>query len=165
MLDSTDPGAILAVERAIELDKTMFVVSSKSGGTIETLSQMRYFYERCGGDGSHFCAVTDPGSPLVEEAKSRGFRRVFEADPNIGGRYSVLSHFGIVPAALAGIDIEGAAPGRPGGRAELPEPGAGVELGALAGRGRRRAGAAGRATRPPSPSTSPSRASGSGSSS
>ncbi len=107
VLDSTDPGAILAVEQAIDLDKTMFVVSSKSGGTIETLSQMRYFYERCGGDGSHFCAVTDPGSSLVDEAKSRGFRRVFEADPNIGGRYSVLSHFGMVPAALAGIDIEG----------------------------------------------------------
>ena len=106
VLDSTDPGAILATERSIDLDKTMFVVSSKSGGTIETLSQMRYFYERCGGDGSRFCAVTDPGSPLVEEAKSRGFRRVFEADPNIGGRYSVLSHFGLVPAALAGIDIE-----------------------------------------------------------
>ena len=107
VLDSTDPGAILAVEQAIDLDETMFVVSSKSGGTIETLSQMRYFYERCGGDGSHFCAVTDPGSSLVDEAKSRGFRRVFEADPNIGGRYSVLSHFGMVPAALAGIDIEG----------------------------------------------------------
>jgi transaldolase/glucose-6-phosphate isomerase len=105
VLDSTDPGAVLAVERAVDLDKTLFLVSSKSGGTVETLSHMRYFYERSGGDGSHFVAVTDPGSPLVEEAKSRGFGKVFENDPNIGGRYSVLSHFGLVPAVLAGVDI------------------------------------------------------------
>ena len=106
VLDSTDPGAVRDVESAIDLDKTIFVVSSKSGGTVETLSHMRYFYERCGGDGSHFAAVTDPGSPLVAEAEKRGFRRVFEADPNIGGRYSVLSHFGLVPAALAGVNVE-----------------------------------------------------------
>jgi transaldolase / glucose-6-phosphate isomerase len=107
VLDSTDPGAVLAVERGIDVDKTLFVVSSKSGGTVETLSHMRYFYERTGGDGSRFCAITDPGSPLVEEARKRGFRRVFENDPNIGGRYSVLSHFGLVPAVLAGVNIEG----------------------------------------------------------
>jgi transaldolase / glucose-6-phosphate isomerase len=96
---------VLGTERAVDLDKTLFVVSSKSGGTVETLSHMRYFYERCGGDGSRFVAVTDPGSPLVEEANHRGFRKVFEADPNIGGRYSVLSHFGLVPAVLAGVNI------------------------------------------------------------
>jgi transaldolase/glucose-6-phosphate isomerase len=106
VLDSTDPGAVRDVERQIELDKTLFIVSSKSGGTIETLSHMRYFYERCGGDGSRFCAVTDPGSPLAELARERGFRRVFENDPNIGGRYSVLSYFGLVPAACAGVNIE-----------------------------------------------------------
>ena len=106
VLDSTDPGAVLALERSVDLDKTLFVVSSKSGGTIETLSHMRYFYERAGRDGSRFCAVTDPGSPLVELARERGFRRVFEADPEIGGRYSVLSPFGLVPAALAGVNIE-----------------------------------------------------------
>ena len=106
VLDSTDPGAVLAIERAVDLDKTLFVVSSKSGGTIETLSHMRYFYERSGGDGKRFVAVTDPGSPLVDIARERGFRRVFEADPDIGGRYSVLSHFGLVPAVLAGINIE-----------------------------------------------------------
>ena len=106
VLDSTDPGAVLATERAIDLERTLFVVSSKSGGTIETLSHMRYFYERSGGDGSRFCAVTDPGSPLVEIARERGFRHVFEADPDIGGRYSVLSHFGLVPAALAGVNVE-----------------------------------------------------------
>jgi len=107
VLDSTDPGAVLATERAIDLDKTLFVVSSKSGGTIETLSHMRYFFERTGGDGSRFCAVTDPGSPLAELARERGFRRVFENDPEIGGRYSVLSYFGLVPAALAGVNVEG----------------------------------------------------------
>jgi transaldolase / glucose-6-phosphate isomerase len=106
VLDSTDPGAVLATERAIELDKTLFIVSSKSGGTIETLSHMRYFYERTGGNGSQFCAVTDPGSPLVELARERGFRHVFENDPDIGGRYSVLSYFGLVPAACAGVNIE-----------------------------------------------------------
>jgi transaldolase/glucose-6-phosphate isomerase len=106
VLDSTDPGRVLAVERAVDLDKTLFVVSSKSGGTVETLSHMRYFYERTGGDGSRFCAVTDPDSPLVDLARERGFRRVFENDPDIGGRYSVLSYFGLVPAALAGVNIE-----------------------------------------------------------
>ena len=107
VLDSTDPGAVLAVEGEIDIDKTLFVVSSKSGGTIETLSHMRHFYERAGGDGSRFCAVTDPGSPLIDEANERGFRRVFENDPDIGGRYSVLSYFGLVPAVLAGVNVEG----------------------------------------------------------
>ena len=106
VLDSTDPGAVRDTEQAVDLDKTLFIVSSKSGGTVETLSHMRYFYERTGGDGSRFCAVTDPGSPLVELAREHGFRRVFENDPNIGGRYSVLSYFGLVPAALAGVNIE-----------------------------------------------------------
>ena len=105
VLDSTDPGAVLAVERGIDIDKTLFIVSSKSGGTIETLSHMRYFFERNGGDGSRFCAVTDPGSPLAALARERGFRKVFENDPDIGGRYSVLSYFGLVPAALAGVNI------------------------------------------------------------
>ncbi len=106
VLDSTDPGAVRDVERQVDLDKTLFIVSSKSGGTVETLSHMRYFYERTGGDGSRFCAVTDPGSPLGELARERGFRHVFENDPDIGGRYSVLSYFGLVPAALAGVNIE-----------------------------------------------------------
>jgi transaldolase / glucose-6-phosphate isomerase len=105
VLDSTDPGFILETERAVDLERTLFIVSSKSGRTIETLSHMRYFYERCDRDGNRFCAVTDPGSPLVEEARERGFRHVFEADPEIGGRYSVLSHFGLVPAVLAGVNI------------------------------------------------------------
>jgi transaldolase / glucose-6-phosphate isomerase len=106
VLDSTDPEAVLEVERSVDLDKTLFIVSSKSGGTIETLSHMRYFYERSGKQGSHFVAITDPGSALIDEADSRGFRRVFENDPDIGGRYSVLSYFGMVPAALMGVNVE-----------------------------------------------------------
>jgi len=106
VLDTTDAGAILALERSLDLSKTFFVVSSKSGGTIETLSHMKHFYELSGGNGGQFAAVTDPGSPLVAEARERGFRRVFESNPNIGGRYSVLSHFGMVPAALMGVDVE-----------------------------------------------------------
>ena len=114
MLDSTDPGAVLAVERAVDLDKTLFIVSSKSGGTIETLSHMRYFYERTGGDGTRFVRGHRPGQPADRRsANERGFRRVFENDPDIGGRYSVLSYFGLVPAALAGVNIEAhAAPRR-----------------------------------------------------
>jgi len=106
VLDSTDPGAVLELERSLDLDKTLFIVSSKSGGTIETLSHMRYFLERSGGDGKRFVAITDPGSPLVDLAGENGFRRVFENDPEIGGRYSVLSLFGLVPAALMGVNIE-----------------------------------------------------------
>ena len=106
MLDSTDPGAVLEVERSVDLEKTLFVVSSKSGGTVETLSHMKHFYERVGRVGQQFVAVTDPGSPLVAAAKERSFRRVFENDPDIGGRYSVLSYFGLVPAVLMGVSIE-----------------------------------------------------------
>ncbi|HEX2396896.1 MAG TPA: bifunctional transaldolase/phosoglucose isomerase [Solirubrobacteraceae bacterium] len=111
VLDSTDPAAVLAVERSVDLSRTLFVVSSKSGGTIETLSHFRYFHDKVAqqvGDeaGSRFVAVTDPGSPLVELAHEHGFRRVFENDPDIGGRYSVLSYFGLVPAALMGVAIE-----------------------------------------------------------
>jgi transaldolase / glucose-6-phosphate isomerase len=106
VLDSTDAGAILELEGKIDIGKTLFIVSSKSGGTIETLSHMKYFYDRTGENGDQFVAVTDPGSGLVDLAKERGFRKVFENDPNIGGRYSVLSYFGLVPAALMGVDVE-----------------------------------------------------------
>jgi transaldolase/glucose-6-phosphate isomerase len=106
VLDSTDAGAILDVEAKLDLEHTIFIVSTKSGGTIETLSLARYFESRLGGDaGEQFIAITDPGSSLVELADQHGWRCVFLADPNIGGRYSALSHFGMVPAALAGIDI------------------------------------------------------------
>jgi transaldolase/glucose-6-phosphate isomerase len=106
VLDTTDGEAVVGLERSLDLAKTFFVVSSKSGGTIETLSHMNWFYAKTGGNGAQFAAVTDPGSPLIAEAERNGFRRVFRNDPNIGGRYSVLSHFGMVPAALMGVDLE-----------------------------------------------------------
>jgi transaldolase / glucose-6-phosphate isomerase len=106
VLDSTDPGAVLEVERNIPMDSTLFVVSSKSGGTIETLSHFRYFHSKVS-DGKHFVAVTDPGSPLVDIANENNFRSVFLNDPDIGGRYSALSYFGLVPAALMGVNVRG----------------------------------------------------------
>ena len=105
VLDSTDARAVHALGEAIDVRKTMFVVSSKSGGTVETLSHFEYFWDQSGGKGDQFVAVTDPGSPLQELAEKHGFARVFCNDADIGGRYSVLSYFGLVPAALAGIDV------------------------------------------------------------
>jgi transaldolase/glucose-6-phosphate isomerase len=107
VLDSTDAGAVAELERTVDLAKTLFLVSSKSGGTIETLSHFRHFFEKTGGNGSQFVAITDPGSPLEKLAGERGFRRVFANDPDIGGRYSVMSYFGIVPAVLMGVNIRG----------------------------------------------------------
>jgi transaldolase/glucose-6-phosphate isomerase len=104
VLDSTHPDQVKATADAIDLDKTLFIVSSKSGGTIETMSQFKFFHERQG-DGAHFVAVTDPGTSLAELGREHNFRRVFENDPEIGGRYSALSYFGLVPAALLGVDI------------------------------------------------------------
>jgi glucose-6-phosphate isomerase len=105
VLDSTDADAVRAVDETIEPATTLFLVSSKSGGTIETLSAFHHFWERTGGDGSRFAAITDPGTSLQDLARERGFRRVFCNDPEIGGRYSALSYFGLVPAAVAGIDV------------------------------------------------------------
>jgi transaldolase/glucose-6-phosphate isomerase len=111
VLDSTDPGAVLEAERAIDLKSALFVVSSKSGGTIETLSQFRYFHARASealGEeeaGKHFVAITDPGTSLADLAREKGFLHTFVNDPEIGGRYSVLSYFGMVPAALMGVDV------------------------------------------------------------
>jgi hypothetical protein len=99
VLDSTDPDTILEVQNEVDLQKTLFVVSTKSGGTIETLSLFEHFHSLVG-DGGHFIAITDPGSAIVELAKKHDFRACFENDPNIGGRYSALSLFGLVPAAL-----------------------------------------------------------------
>jgi glucose-6-phosphate isomerase len=105
VLDSTDADAVRDVEAEIDVTKALFVVSSKSGGTIETLSAFHYFWEKTGGNGTQFVAITDPGSGLAALGEERGFRRVFLNDPNIGGRYSALSYFGIVPAALLGADV------------------------------------------------------------
>jgi transaldolase/glucose-6-phosphate isomerase len=111
ILDSTDPAQIQRMVAALTIDKTLFIVSSKSGGTTEPNALMDYFFarvsEKLGGRaGHHFVAVTDPGSSLEKTAKARGFAHIIHGEPSIGGRYSVLSPFGLVPAAAAGIDIE-----------------------------------------------------------
>jgi glucose-6-phosphate isomerase len=105
VLDTTHPAAIRAVERSIDLERTLFISASKSGGTLETRSHTDYFWERAGHRGACFVAITDPGSGLEALADERGFRRVFAGEPTIGGRYSALSPFGIVPAALMGVDV------------------------------------------------------------
>ncbi|HEY7619617.1 MAG TPA: bifunctional transaldolase/phosoglucose isomerase [Solirubrobacteraceae bacterium] len=106
VLDSTDAGAIRSVQEAIDLDHALFLVSTKSGGTIETLSLFKHFWS-LRGDGNAFVAITDPGSGLEDLAREHGFRRTFLNDPDIGGRYSALSFFGLVPAALMGADVAG----------------------------------------------------------
>ena len=112
MLDSTDPAQIRAIEQAIDLEKTLFIVSSKSGSTLEPNIFLDYFLDRVsmveGKDkaGKHFVAVTDPGSSLERRAKQLGFAHIFHGVPTIGGRYSVLSKFGLVPAAAMGLDIK-----------------------------------------------------------
>ncbi len=110
MLDTTDPMAVRELEARLDLNHTLFIVASKSGTTTETLSLYRYFYDRVSQQvsdppGGHFMAITDPGSFLVEEAARQHFRHCFENPDNIGGRYSALSYFGLVPMALLGIDI------------------------------------------------------------
>jgi len=109
VLDSTHPSAVLAEEEKLDLQRTLFLVSSKSGTTLETLSLYRYFWNRVSQavekPGRHFVAITDSGSALQKLAIDRGFRRVFEANPDVGGRYSALTYFGMVPAALIGMDI------------------------------------------------------------
>lgn len=106
VLDTTHPRAIRALEAELDLERTLFVVSSKSGTTLETRSHADYFWHRAGKEGSRFVAITDPGSALEELARQRRFRRCFAGEPTIGGRYSALSPFGIVPAALMGIDVD-----------------------------------------------------------
>jgi transaldolase/glucose-6-phosphate isomerase len=106
MLDSTDPASVLAVEEAIDPQQTVFLVSSKSGGTIETLSFFRHFYQMTGERGEQFIAITDPASSLEALAKEKGFRDTFLNPADIGGRYSALSYFGMVPAALIGLDLD-----------------------------------------------------------
>lgn len=111
VLDTTDPDAVLAQRAQCDAGKTLFLVSTKSGGTIETVSLMKYFYaqtctalgrERAG---AHFAAITDPGSGLEKMANDLHFRKIFRNDPEIGGRYSALSFFGLVPAGLIGMDL------------------------------------------------------------
>jgi transaldolase/glucose-6-phosphate isomerase len=112
MLDSTDPEQIRALERAVDLGTTLFIVSSKSGSTLEPNIFMEYFHDRVAAvrgldkTGEHFVAVTDPGSSLEQRAKQLRFAHIFHGVPSIGGRYSVLSKFGLVPAAAMGVDVK-----------------------------------------------------------
>jgi transaldolase / glucose-6-phosphate isomerase len=106
VLDTTHPTAIRNLEARIDLDRTLFISASKSGSTLETRSHTDYFWELTGKRGASFVAITDPGSALEQTATERGFRRVFSGEPTIGGRYSALSPFGIVPAALMGVDLD-----------------------------------------------------------
>ena len=105
VLDSTDASRIRAIEGAIDLRRTLFVVSSKSGGTIEPLSLFAHFFSLLQEEGNRFVAITDPGSGLEALAAKHAFLRTFAGDPNIGGRYSALSAFGIVPGALTGVPV------------------------------------------------------------
>ncbi len=110
VLDSTDPGQVLAVhDKLADPAKTLFLVSSKSGGTLETLSFFKYFYDIVGqakdNPGENFVAITDPGSSLEKLAKEKGFRRIFSSPPEVGGRYSALTYFGLVPATLMGVNL------------------------------------------------------------
>jgi hypothetical protein len=112
VLDSTVPASVNGVEKKIDLARTLFLVSSKSGGTTETMSFYKYFYDRVRnvkGDNAaeKFVAITDPGTSLEKLAREKNFRRVFHGQADIGGRYSALSNFGIVPAALMGVDVRG----------------------------------------------------------
>ncbi len=112
VLDSTDPDAVRSHAQNLDPATTLFIAATKSGSTVETLSFLKYFYQRtavtvgAGAAGAHFVAITDPGSGLADLAAELGFRQVFLNDPEIGGRYSALSCFGLVPAALIGVDLE-----------------------------------------------------------
>lgn len=105
VLDSTDPRAVAAAAPGGDVARTLFLVSSKSGTTQETDSLYRHFWDGTGGRGGQFVAITDPDTPLARLAGERGFRRTFLNPKDIGGRYSALSYFGLVPAALIGIDV------------------------------------------------------------
>lgn len=105
VLDSTDPDVIAEFAERIDAEKCLFIIASKSGTTTEPNVFYKFWYDRVK-SGENFVAITDPGTPLVEIAKEQGFRRVFLNQADIGGRYSALSYFGMVPGALMGVDIE-----------------------------------------------------------
>jgi transaldolase/glucose-6-phosphate isomerase len=144
VLDSTDPAQIARVEAEIDPTRTLFIVSSKSGSTLEPNILEAYFYaaveQAVGANaaGGHFIAVTDPGSSLDKAAPEKGFRRVFHGIPSIGGRYSVLSNFGMVPAAVMGLDVRAflasaAMMARACGASAPPAANPGLELGLVVG--------------------------------
>jgi len=143
ILDSTDPAQIAALHARVDLAKTLCIVSSKSGGTLEPNIFKAYFWDAMqkavgGKAGRHFVAVTDPGSKMQHVAEADGFRRVFMGDPSIGGRYSVLSNFGMVPAAAMGLDLKAflhsaALMVRSCAAGTSPDENPGVRLGAILG--------------------------------
>jgi transaldolase/glucose-6-phosphate isomerase len=111
VLDTTDPGTVLALRRGLDLERTLFIAASKSGTTTETLSHLAYFWQetlRAGvrSPGHHFAAITDAGTELERIASERGFRWTFLNPPDVGGRYSALSYFGLVPGAMMGVDVQ-----------------------------------------------------------
>src|SRR4029077_2916782 len=144
VLDSTDPAQVRTMEKSVDLSKTLFIVSSKSGSTTEPNVMKDYFFARVSETigaakaGHRFIAVTDPGSSLEKAASKQGFARVFHGDPTIGGRYSVLSPFGLVPAVTAGLDVRALiqptlAMMRPCGADVPPHENPGVQLGLAMG--------------------------------
>ncbi len=144
VIDSTVPGQVLSVENRLDLATTLFIVASKSGSTAEPEALERYFFDRVS-EPSHFVAITDPGSGLDRLAKDKDYRAVWYGEPEIGGRFSALSHFGMVPAAAMGVDVEDflnraalmvSACGPETPLAENPGVSLGLALGALAANGR-----------------------------
>ena len=105
VLDTTDPATILSVQAKINIGRTLFIVASKSGETTETLSHFAHFWDQAKGNGRQFAAITDPGTSLERLARDHDFRWIFPNPPDIGGRYSALSYFGLVPGALMGVDV------------------------------------------------------------
>jgi glucose-6-phosphate isomerase len=128
VLDTTDPAAIRRVADELDLDRCLFLAASKSGTTIETRTQLDHFWELTGGDPARFAVVTDPGSELAAWGHDHDVRAVFENRPDIGGRFSALSLFGLVPAALLGVDLAGLL-----ARAAGADLGAGARLAAVLG--------------------------------
>jgi hypothetical protein len=106
VLDTTHPSMIRHATETLDLERTLFIASSKSGTTLETRCHLDYFWAKVGKRGERFVAITDPGSELADLARERNFAAVFDGEPTIGGRYSALSAFGMVPAALMSVDLE-----------------------------------------------------------
>ncbi|MEW6028331.1 MAG: bifunctional transaldolase/phosoglucose isomerase [Chloroflexota bacterium] len=106
ILDSTDPAQVLAAARDFPPSESLYIVASKSGGTAEVTAMFNFFWDLAKDDGSRFVAITDAGTSLETLARERGFRKIFNADSTVGGRYSALTHFGLVSAALLGVDLD-----------------------------------------------------------
>jgi transaldolase / glucose-6-phosphate isomerase len=136
VLDTTHPGAIRRLESRLDLDDTFFIVSSKSGTTVETRSHADYFFDRAGRRGEHFIAITDPGSELERVARERRFEVIGHGEPTIGGRYSALSLFGTLPAFMMGVDLQRLAAGAQEMAEACRSPNSpGLELGLALGEG------------------------------